>query len=109
VLESESLIQKSLSFIGETISFENGDTLAIPSFRTDVLVSQEVSVYRVEQQEFNFHASTKDIIDLEVTIDDTFTYSTRDYLFTFKLDNKPIPYLDGWSRLSVNLITKELL
>jgi len=109
MLESEDLIQKVLQISGESLSFDNGTILSIPSFRVDRLYSQEITNYIVEQQEFNFHISTKDSLDLELKVDDICTLQNNSFIFTFKLDDKPIPYLDGWSRIPVNLISRETL
>ena len=107
MLESEELIQKVLEISGEKLEFESFDIYGIPSFHTDVLISQEVSTYRVEQQVFTFQVSTKDIVDNEVTIDNEFTFSDGSYTYTFKLDAKPISGIDNWSRLNVLLIGRE--
>ena len=109
MLESEYLIQKVLDTAGEVLTFGVNTIKGLPSFSTDVLVSQEVSTYRVEQQDWNFQVSTKDCIDKNITIDNTFTMNDLSYKYTFKLNSKPISYGDGWSRLPVNLLGKTLL
>ena len=109
MIESEEQIQQVLGLVGETLVFDFGTIKGILSFRTDRLYSQENTNYIVEQQDFNVQVSSKDMIDLSVSIDDTFTFSDSNYTFTFKLNAQPIPYLDNWSRLPVDLIGKELL
>ena len=109
MIESEELIQQVLSLVGETLVFDSGTIKGIPSFKTDRLYSQENTNYIIEQQDFNIQVSSKDMIVLDVSIDDTFTLADSNYTFTFKLNAQPIPYLDNWSRLPVDLIGKELL
>jgi len=106
MLETEEVIQMVLSR-GEKLEFDAFDIYALPSFDTDILVSQEVSVYRVETQLYDFQVSTKDCIDNEIVAGDTFTMSDNSYAYSFKLKANPIPYQDGWSRLSVDHIGKE--
>jgi hypothetical protein len=109
VLESEELIQTVLKFTGEDLVFDSATIRGLPSFRTDRLYSSEVTNYVVEQQDFNFQVSSKDVIDNDITIDSVFTMSDNNYVFTFKVNVHPIAYLDNWTRLAVILTAKELI
>lgn len=106
MLESEELIQQVLTTTGEKLEFDSFTIYGFPSFRTDRLYSQETTNYIIEQQEFNFHVSSKDVVDNDITIDNTFILEDTNYSFTFKIDASPIAYLDNWTRLPVNLISK---
>ena len=108
MLELEDTIQFVLQ-TGETLEFEAFDMLAIPSFTTDILVAPEVSVYRVEQQIYNFQVSTKDCVENEIEADDSFTMADNSYNYSFKLKVRPIPSHDGWSRISADYLGREEL
>lgn len=105
MLEDENTIQKLL-LTGEQLVFADFYINAIPTFNTSILISQEVSVYRVEHQEYEFLVSTKDCIDYEIKEGLEFTLSDRSYDYNFKISKDPISMLDGWSRLPADLISR---
>ena len=109
MLETEELIQTILRQTSEPLEFTSCTIYAVPSFNTSLLISSEMSVYRVEQQEYNFMTSTKDCFDNDITVDMNFTMSDNIYEYTFKTNGKPISQLDGWSRLPAILLSKAAL
>jgi len=106
MLETEEQIQTTLNLTGTLMSFEAFDILGVLSFHTERLYSQEITNYIVEQQDWVVHCSTYDCVRNEISEDDEFTIEDLTYMYTFRLNSKPIPYADGWSRLRLNLISK---
>ena len=97
-LESVKDIQDQLDAFGETLTFSNYTMLGILSFTTTELYEGAI-----KQQIFAVHSTSKDVIANNVTVGDAFTVSTRENLFSFQVNNVPIPCYDGWHKLEVIL------
>jgi hypothetical protein len=105
MLESEDLIQFALSIDGEVLNFNTFSIKALLGFRTELLISSESTVYKIEEQEYYFQISSADCLTNNIKIDDEFYMENRNYIFYFKIKNTPRPYLDGWTKLSVDRIS----
>ena len=104
-METYAEIQQLLELDGEVLTFASGTLLACKGISTSLL-RQEPSFSEVEQQEFNFYASTQDLLNF--IIDDETTFTTTDglYIYSFLVLRNPIHYTDGWSRIPATLTGK---
>lgn len=109
MVETEALRQKILALSGTPLVFEAGTIFGFPGFSMSHLYNGEASVYIVENPQYNFTFSTKDLADNEITIDALFTLTDSIYEYEFKIDNNPISFLDGWSKLDANLLGRTAL
>ena len=97
-LESVKDIQDQLDAFGETLTFINYTVKGILTFTTTELYEGAV-----KQQIFKVHVASSDVISKGISVDDEFTLSTRENMFSFQVNNNPIPYYDGWHMLEVIL------
>jgi len=105
MIESEEEIQEILTLEGRDITFTAFSIKAIFGTST-TLLRQEPSFSEVEQLEFNFYVSTLDCVNNTIVGKDTFTMSDSIYIYSFKVLRNPIPYMDGWSRISAGFTGK---
>ncbi|MCX6733060.1 MAG: hypothetical protein NTV98_05990 [Candidatus Roizmanbacteria bacterium] len=121
--ESDTEIQKDLQTIGVEIDFSTysidfycvdayfpfNSIKAIPGFSTVRL--QDVSSFRsvIEEQDFNFYASMRDIITHKLAADLMFRMTDTINNYYFLIMQKPVPSMDGWARIACNLVKIEVL
>jgi hypothetical protein len=105
MIESEELIQEVLSLEGRDIIFTSFTIKAIVGSSLSLL-RQEPSFAEVEQLDFNFYVSTKDCDDNSIAGKGTFTLADATFTYSFKVLRNPIPYMDGWSRISAGYTGK---
>lgn len=108
LLELEADIQKDLDIMGEII-YITINNLVVPvksiyGFSTVRL--QDDSSFRavIEQQMFNFYVSTLDVKTYGIVPDLSFYVQDSADKYTFTIMQRPVPCLDGWSRLACNLV-----
>lgn len=108
LLELESEIQKDLDIMGELIYITINNLLvpvkSIYGFSTVRLQDDNGFRAVIEQQMFNFYVSTADVKTYGIVADLTFYVQDHTNKYTFTIMQKPVPSLDGWSRLSCNII-----
>lgn len=104
ILEAQQEIQETLTTMGEQLNFPTYSIQGIVSF-----VTSDLFTGAVEQQIWQVEVASADTKLYSISVDDTFTYTTNEYRFTFQLDRPPIPYGDGWDRLAVLLISTLIL
>lgn len=109
MVETEVIRQKILTLSGTALLFDSGTLYGFPGFSMSHLYNGESSVYVVENPQYSFTITTQDVVTYEVAIDAMFTMTDNVYEYEFKVDNTPLPFLDGWSKLEANLIGKTLL
>lgn len=107
MLESYETIQEVLLVAGETLEFDYAYVLGIPFFDTRILYSTEVTFYKIENQDFKFHLSTRDCLENNISNGNEFFMNTDDFIYKFKLRSNPVDMFDGWSRIDVDYISRE--
>ncbi len=101
MLESEELIQVTLSNCGEVLTFNSNTILGIPGSLVYNVQGFD-SVYDIDKQDFDFQVSKKDFLDKGLQIDYIFTYILDVTSYSFRI-TKIVDDLTGWFHLSVNL------
>lgn len=107
-METYEEIQETLQEGGIILYFPNFNIYGIQESSTTFLRG-EPSLSEVSVQEYNFYVSTQDCVDNQVREGIELQVKDSTYTFTLNILNNPIPFIDGWSRLPVEMIRKELL
>lgn len=105
------MIEEPLDFLFsiENIILEsdNWSIPCLPGFSITLFSDDDIE--RTEKQEFNFRVKTKDILDNEIKINDSFSYSSGNYTYTFNISSVPIDDLTGLSTFRANYVSRETL
>ena len=104
MLELKTEVQETLVMMGDILTFPTYTIYGILGFVTSDLFSGAV-----EQQIWEIQIASADTKLRNISVDDTFTYTTNEHRFTFSIDRPPIPYGDGWDRLAVLLLSTDTL
>lgn len=105
MLESEALIQKTLSIAGEILDFTTFTIRGIPgSLVTNV--KDFSSPYDIERQDYDFRVATSDFLANNITDGSEFSYTIGNITLAFIITSFNYD-LDGWTsmRTSVKDIT----
>jgi len=101
MLETQELIDVTLSHAGETLEFEAGEILGIPGHLVYNIPSFD-SPFDIEKQDYTFQVSLNDFHELAIEKDDVFTYILLDKNYEFSVTTY-IDDLTGWMQLSCSL------
>lgn len=101
MLESTTLIDFTLSFAGENLTFGNFTIKGIPEELADSVPAFS-SPFDVVQQIFSFRISGIDLNKYSIARGDTFTYTSGKQIFTFTVIGYVVD-LTGWAKLDVVL------
>jgi hypothetical protein len=79
---------------------------AIPEFTINTLFKEASTIYEVEVQTFYFTVQTSDCKLHNIDLDQIFTLFDGTYIHTFRLDGIPVHDLTGYSRFTVDWVSK---
>ncbi len=107
MIESQLDIDQTLEIAGDILTFEFGLIKGILGFEV-ILISGYEGPNDIELQKYSVQISTKDWLDNNIELGQTFTYGNFGKFYTFKIE-KAIESMLGWMELKISLLRVEKL